>query len=185
MQNQAIQRDDIPPYAQVLRQLALQKGAAEAVPFVLADIAFDERTLMKCMFGCLDWGRGPTCPSRPGFPSLEQWRRMLSQYRWGVICHAGDKRSSQIASLALESRAFHDGYYFAFSLSDCGLCPVCAGKADDPACRRCRDPLHARPAFHAVGIDVFKTVRALGMTIQTLPKRDAQPQNWYSAVFVE
>lgn len=174
-------RSEIPAYADELIALALEKGAAQAVPFVLSDIAFDERTLMKCMFGCADWGKGPTCPSRPGFPDLPTWRRMLSLYQWGVIVHAHDKPASQRASLALEGRAFRDGYYMAFSLSDCGLCKDCAGNAGAP----CRNPQMARPAFHSVGIDVFKTARDLGMEIFTLSSRDDQPQNWYSAVFVE
>ncbi len=171
-----------PEYAQELTDLALSLGAADAVPFLLSDIAFDERTLMKCMFGCADWGKGLTCPSRPGFPSMQEWRQTLSRYSWGVIVHANDKHASQKASLALESAAFHKGYYFAFSMSDCGLCKRCAGKDGET---QCRNPLAARPAFHSVGIDVFKTVRALGLPIETLPERDAQPQNWYSAVLVE
>lgn len=175
-------RSEIPAYAQTLCALALEKGAAQTVPFVISDIAFDERTLMKCMFGCADWGKGLTCPSRPGFPSMEQWRRMLEKYSWGVIVHAHEKHASQRASLSLEERAFHDGYYLAFSMSDCGLCKTCAGQE---GCAECRHPEKARPAFHSVGIDVFKTARGLGMEIFTLPDRDAQPQNWYSAVWVE
>lgn len=175
-------RSEIPAYAQELCALAMEHGIVEAVPFVLSDIAFDERTIMKCMFGCSDWGKGLTCPSRPGFPTMEQWRRMLSKYRWGIIIHAKDKYSSQKASLACEGRAFRDGYYLAFSMSDCGLCKVCAGQT---GCTECRHPEKARPAFHSVGIDVFKTARGLGMTINTLPDRNTPDQNWYSAVWVE
>jgi len=66
------------------------------------------------------------------------------------------------------------------SLSDCGLCNKCA-KANEV---ECRFPEKARPAFHAVGIDVFKTVRRLGLPIDVLQTRE-DPQNWYSAVFIE
>ena len=78
------------------------------------------------------------------------------------------------------SAAFHDGYYFAFSLSDCGLCKECAAVQ----CEDCRHVAEARPAFHSVGIDVFKTVRQLGLPIETLPDRNAPDQNWYSAVYL-
>lgn len=175
-------RNEIPAYAQELAALAKEMGAVHAVPFVLDDIAFDERTIMKCMFGCADWGKGLTCPSRPGFPSMEQWQRMLNKYKWGIIVHAASKPVSQKISLKLESKAFHDGYYMAFSMSDCGLCKVCAGME---GCSECRHPDKARPAFHSVGIDVFKTAHDLGMEIVTLADRDEQPQNWYSAVWVE
>jgi len=156
-------------------------GAVDAVIFSIDDIAFDSRTLLKCMFGCADWGRNHTCPSRPGSPSMAEYREMFSRYSWGIIVHAHDKAISQKISLELESRAFHDGYYFAFSMSDCALCKECSCVDNAP----CRFPRKARPAFHSVGIDVFKTVRALGLPIDTLGDPDKDQQNWYSAIFVE
>jgi hypothetical protein len=36
-----------------------------------------------------------------------------------------------------------------------------------------------------VGIDVFKTVRALGLPLTTLSDPNTEEQNWYSAVFIE
>ncbi|MEX0974479.1 MAG: DUF2284 domain-containing protein [Bacillota bacterium] len=45
-------------------------------------------------------------------------------------------------------------------------------------------PKTARPAFHSMGIDVFKTVRKFGLPIDTLKREDETP-NWYSAVFIE
>ena len=175
-------RNEIPAYAQELVDLAIQEGAVEAVPFVLSDIAFDERTLMKCMYGCSDWGKGLTCPSRPNNPSLAEYREMLERYKWGVIVGGHNKHITQKVSFELERKAFVEGYYFAFSLSDCGLCKECAGHS---GCDTCRHPELARPAFHSVGIDVFKTVRQLGLPINTLFDPAAEEQNWYAAVFVE
>ena len=67
------------------------------------------------------------------------------------------------------------------SLSDCGLCKECAAAQ----CQDCRFVAQARPAFHSVGIDVFKTVNQMGLPLFTLESRDAADQNWYSAVFIE
>lgn len=106
---------------------------------------------------------------------------MFSRYKWGIIIHTHDKRLSQQISFAIESKAFADGYYFAFSLSDCSLCKTCAC-AD---CQDCRFPHMARPAFHSVGIDVFKTIKNLNLPLFTLKDADKEEQNWYSAVFVE
>jgi predicted metal-binding protein len=160
--------------------LALKSGADHAVLFNIADIEFDSRTILKCMFGCTDWGKGHTCPSRPGSLMPWEYRDIFSCYSWGVIIHSTDKKVSQEVSFAVESQAFIDGYYFAFSLSDCALCPDCAGISGKP----CVNPKKARPAFHSVGIDVFKTVRKFKLPIETL-KDQAQTQNWYSAVFIE
>ncbi|MDO4739383.1 MAG: DUF2284 domain-containing protein [Eubacteriales bacterium] len=161
--------------------LALQMGAPDCVAFTIDQIVFDPRTLLKCMYGCSDWGKSHTCPSRPGNPTMAELKDMFSRYRGGVIVHAHSKALSQKISYEIERRAFVDGYYFAFSLSDCALCKECAAKT----CEDCRHVRMARPAFHSVGIDVFKTVRGLGLPISTLFDPQTEEQNWYSAVFIE
>jgi predicted metal-binding protein len=160
--------------------LALKLGAEHAVLFNITDIVFDSRTILKCMFGCSDWGKGHTCPSRPGSLMPWEYKEIFSNYSWGMIIHSTSKKISQEVSFALESRAFVDGFYFAFSLSDCALCTECAGLKDKP----CVNPKKARPAFHSVGIDVFKTVRKFNLPIETL-ENPGQTQNWYSAVFIK
>jgi predicted metal-binding protein len=160
--------------------LALELGAADAVVFGIDDIAFEPRTILKCMFGCEDWGRGPTCPSRPGSLMPWEYEKLLRRYSWGVMVHSAEKKVAQEASYAVEKRAFVDGYYLAFSLSDCCRCAECVGLKGRP----CADPKHARPAFHSVGIDVFETAHRFGLPLRTLASED-EPQDWYSAVFVE
>ena len=173
-----------PDFADTLVQKALLLGAADAVPFTLDDIVFDTRTLLKCMFGCEDWGKGLTCPSRKNNVSLAEYKEMLSRYKWGVLVHAHDKHTSQRASYEMELHAFRAGYYFAFSLSDCGLCKTCAG-FDSPDAT-CRFPRKARPALHSVGIDIFATVKKMGLPLYTLKDDGSrEEQNWYAAVFVE
>lgn len=161
-------------------QLAKDLGAIDVVIFEIDDIVFDSRTLIKCMFGCADWGKGHTCPSRLG--SLKPWEyeRIFKRYSWGIIIHSHDPQKSQTISYKLESEAFVKGYYFAFSLSDCVLCKECLGKIG----KACAHPKKARPAFHSVGIDVFKTVQKFGLPLYTL-KDETEQQNWYSAVFIE
>jgi len=167
-------------FSQHLIDMALSMGADDAVKFVIEDIVFDPRTILKCAFGGMDWSFGHTCPSRP--ESLKPWEyeQVLRRYSWGIIVHSTDKRISHEVSFALEREAFLEGYYFAFSMSDCALCSECAGFHGKP----CVNPKKARPAFHSVGIDVFETVRKFGLPIQTL-KDETEQVNWYSAVFVE
>ena len=162
-------------------ELASELGATDAVLFEAPQICWDSRTLLKCMYGCSDWGKSHTCPSRPGNPTMAELKEMFSRYRWGVIIHTKEKGLSQKISMAVESAAFHDGYYFAMSLSDCALCKECAGFCGED----CRFVAQARPAFHSVGIDVYKTVNQMGLPLFTLKDRNAPDQNWYSAVFVE
>jgi predicted metal-binding protein len=160
--------------------MALQLGADHAVVFKIEDIVFGPRTMLKCVFGCADWGKGHTCPSRPS--SLKPWeyKDVFQGYSWGVIIHAMSKKISQDVSFVIEREAFLKGYYFAFSLSDCALCSECAGHRSE----ECANPKKARPALQSVGIDVFKTVHSFGLPLKTLRSEDEQ-QNWYSAVFIE
>ena len=161
--------------------LALELGAVDAVEFTTDQIVFDPRTLLKCMYGCSDWGRNHTCPSRPGNPSMAELKDMFSRYKGGIIIHAHDKVLSQRVSYKIEQTAFVDGYYFAFSLSDCALCKECAATCNEP----CRFVRQARPAFHSVGIDVYATVHKFGLPLSTLYDPATEEQNWYSAVFIE
>lgn len=156
-------------------------GATDSVVFTIDDIVFDSRTLLKCMYGCPDWGKNHTCPSRPGNPTMAEYKEMLSRYKGGIIVHTHDKALSQNISFKIEGEAFRDGYYMAFSMSDCALCKTCAAVDNAP----CRFMHKARPAFHSVGIDVYKTVRGLGLPIFTLTDADSEEQNWYSAVFID
>ena len=103
-------------------ELAIEKGADHAVEFNIDQIAFDSRTILKCMFGCSDWGYGHTCPSRKGSLMPWEYEKVLKNYKRGIIIHSTDKKISQDVSFEIESQAFVDGYYFAFSMIDCALC---------------------------------------------------------------
>ncbi len=168
------------PDVQQFLDKASQMGASDAVLFEIDDIAFDSRTLLKCMFGCGDWGKNHTCPSRPGFPLPWDFEKILRSYSYGIIIHTHEKNLSQKISYELERSAFLKGYYLAFSLSDCASCETCSCVDGES----CRFPKTARPAFHSVGIDVFKTVHSLGLPLNVL-QDGRQEQNWYSAVFIE
>ena len=157
--------------------LALSLGAAHAVAVTPNDIVFDGRTLLKCMFGCADWGDGCTCPSKEGFLKPWEFEPLLRKYKAVLIIHSTNKKIAQEAAFAVEREAYLDGDSLAFSMSDCAICAECAGRAG------CRDVKRARPAFHSVGIDVFETVKKLGLPL--LPLRiEGEEQNWYSAAWL-
>lgn len=160
--------------------LAKDLGAKNAVAFKIEDIVFDPRVVLKCMFGCSDYGKAHTCPYQKSPLSMDEYRKIFEHFNWGIIIGCNEKKLSQEISYAVEKQAFSDGYHFSFSLSDCTLCKVCA-KASD---RDCVLPSKARPAFHAVGIDVFKTVKKFDLPLFVLNSPDDE-ENWYSAVFVE
>ena len=159
--------------------LALEEGAQNAVLVTPDDIVFDGRTLFKCMFGCSDWGKGCTCPSREGALKPWEWEPLLRKYAAVLIIHSHDKRIAQKASFIVEREAFLNGDAMAFSMSDCALCSTCAGTCGNS----CHFPKQARPAFHSVGIDVFSTAGKLGLPLKAL-SNPSEEQNWYSAVWL-
>jgi predicted metal-binding protein len=170
-----INNDAIKKYISTARRL----GAENVVAVRPRDIVFDGRTILKCMYGCNDWGKGCTCPSREGFPPLKELRKLLKKYKTVLIIHSHDKKVAQNASLTVENEAYLDGDALVFSMSDCALCDECAGRSDQP----CRNVMKARPSFHSVGIDVFSTVKKLGLPLHPLRDKNEE-QNWYAAVWL-
>jgi predicted metal-binding protein len=160
-------------------KMAKSLGAHSVAAVTPDDIVFDCRTLLKCMFGCPAWGKGCTCPSRQGFPSMAELEKMLRMYKSVIVIGARDKKAAQEASYAIEREAFLDGDALSFSMSDCALCAQCAGTGGEP----CRNVGKARPSFHSVGIDVFATALKLGMPIKPL-KEKGEEANWYAAVWL-
>ncbi|MCL1830208.1 MAG: DUF2284 domain-containing protein [Oscillospiraceae bacterium] len=160
-------------------KMATDMNVTNAVAVGVDEIVFDGRTLLKCMFGCSSWGKGCTCPSKPGFPSSDELEILLKKYTSVIIIHSTDKKISQDVSFELEREAFLDGDALAFSMSDCAICDDCAGYTGE----ECRNVRKARPSFHSVGIDIFSTVKKLGLPLETLRNRDDM-QNWYSAVWL-
>jgi len=159
--------------------MAYSLGANTVVAVTPEDIVFDGRTILKCMYGCKDWGKGCTCPSRAGFPPLGRMKKLLKKYKTVLIIHSHDKKTAQNASLAVKNEAYLDGDALVFSMSDCALCDECAGRNDEP----CRNVMKARPSFHSVGIDVFTTVEKLELPLKPLRSEDEE-QNWYAAVWL-
>jgi len=160
--------------------MAQEMGATNAEEFNIQDIVFDPRVILKCIFGCKDYGRGHTCPNQRSPLTMKEYEEIFSRYKRGLIIGCNDKALSQKISYEIERTCFLDGYYFAFSLSDCGLCKECSKITG----QECRVPSMARPAFHSVGIDVFKTVAKFGLPLYVAQNPDAEV-NWYSAVFIE
>ena len=162
------------------RDMALEMGAKNVVEFKIEDIVFDPRVALKCIFGCGDYGRYHTCPNQKSPLTMKEYEEIFRRYKHGIIIGCDNKPLSQKISFEIERACFLDGYYFAFSLSDCGLCKTCSKVTGE----ECRVPSKARPAFHSIGVDVFKTVEKFGLPLYVANDRDAEV-NWYSAVFIE
>ncbi len=168
----------LPPKEKYVK-MALELGALHAMIIKPQDVVLDPRCYLKCMYGCDEWGKKWTCPSAPGAIDIWEFEKILQRYKNILLIHVPDKYSNQSISFAIEQQAFVDGYYFAFSISDCSLCKdSCAYP------KPCSNPNKARPSMQSLGIDVFATVQSKSLPLSTL-KNEEENQNWYSLVLIE
>ena len=148
-------------------RLAKDHGMVNAVIFSPQDIFFDVRAILKCRWGCNEYYEDNVrCSSRG--TTFSERVEMVKSYNSILLVHAHDARQLSQAVLAIEKAAFLDGHYFAFAIRTYNLCDDCSVlKGED-----CPFPKKIRPCDQAFGIDVFKTVRKLGLPIEVLQKED-------------
>lgn len=137
------------------------------------DIKVAQWVRVKCTFGCSDYGLS-ICP--PNTPSVEGCKRFFSEYTQGIVIRLTkfvDKenypsdwsKAMTRALLECERQIFLLGNPKAFLLNQtcCGLCKECTDNRMD-----CKDKKNARPSPEAFAVDVYQTVRELGMGIEVV-----------------
>jgi predicted metal-binding protein len=66
-----------------LRTLALNLGATEAKIIPAGAVVVENRVVLKCRFGCDDYGKKLTCP--PFTVKVDEFRKMLKDYKYALI----------------------------------------------------------------------------------------------------
>ena len=160
-------------------ELAKSLNAINAKIISPQDICFDIRAILKCRWGCEDFSPDNTkCGTRG--TTYQERVQMVKSYNYILLVHSHDARELSVSVLEIERKAFLDGYYFAFAIRTCNLCKVCAEKQGNP----CPTPEKVRPCDQSFGIDVYKTVRNLGLPCNVLQSKNAT-QNRYGFVLLD
>jgi predicted metal-binding protein len=159
--------------------LAKKLHMKNAVPLSPRNIFFDIRALLKCRWGCEDYLQESIRCQVRGI-TLEERMAMVKQYHRILLVHSHNAREVSRAVLEIERTAFLDGSYFAFALRFCNLCKTCRVSHGKP----CPTPEMVRPCDQSFGIDVFKTVRTLGLPCQVLQDK-SDLQNRYGFVLID
>jgi len=160
-------------------QLAKELHMIDAIIISPKQIFFDIRAILKCQWGCEDFRPGNIrCDHRD--TTYRERTEMLKKYRHILLLHSHDERALSAAVLNIERAAFLDGYYFAFAIRTCNLCERRAVKQDNP----CPTPDKVRPCDSIFGINVYKTVRNLGLPCEVL-KTKGDVQNRYGFVLID
>jgi predicted metal-binding protein len=131
------------------------------------DIFFDIRALLKCRWGCEDYDQ-PSIRCQVRDTTYQERIGMVKSYNHILLTHSHDAHELSKAGIEIERAAFLDGYYFAFAIRFCNLCKVCVAQQGKP----CPTPDKVRPCDQSFGIDVYKTVRKLGLPCEVLQSKD-------------
>jgi predicted metal-binding protein len=138
---------------------------------------------VKCQYGCPGFGTNLCCP--PHTPPPDVTRKVIDSYQKAILLHRqlrkGEKAKPFSETIVnFEVKIFLDGYYKAWSMGSgpCRLCKEC-----DPT-TSCKHGFEARPSMEACGIDVFKTARDNGFTIEVV-KTHEEERNIFGLILVE
>jgi predicted metal-binding protein len=155
-----------------------------------SEVVVSQWPRFKCMFGCPTYGKKGNCP--PSVPSIPECREFFSEYENIVVIRIQKKlgkpeqlkewsRETNLHLLELEKAVLLAGYYKAFLLfmDECRICDECSETRNE-----CKSPHLSRPSPEALGVDVFATVRKLGLPIEVLTD-NTQEMNRYSFLLVE
>lgn len=160
-------------------QLAKELTMADAVLTSPDQIFFDIRAILKCRWGCEDFFRESVkCGVRN--TTFQERVEMVRNYSHILVVHSHDSHQLSKALLQLEKAAFLDGHYFAFVIRYCNACGTCSVNEGKP----CLFPEKVRPCDQAFGIDVYKTVRGLGLPCEVLQDKTSQ-QNRYGFLLID
>lgn len=152
-------------------------GANLAIEISPADIRIEPWTIMKCRYGCPNYGRNRSCP--PFAPTWQQMRDIAACYGRAILFRTADMHAGTPAALACADALSADGFYkaVAFGTGPCRLCKQCTVEA-------CPRPSRVAPSPEACGIDVVATVRGAGLEI-SMPPVPGQPLNCYGLILVD
>ena len=89
----------------LLEEKAIELGANEAILIPATSIVVENKTILKCIFGCNGWGTR-SCP--PFVPTVEEFREMLKEYQWALLV---DWKSDNIISREISENFVKYGIY--------------------------------------------------------------------------
>jgi predicted metal-binding protein len=157
---------------------SVEFGALEARLVPTNEIIFDDRSFLKCRFGCNRWGKYSTCPPNLSL-TPESFMDAFEKYDQSIFIKVSDPKMGQEVAVAIEKEAMLSyDCSFAFALAMCVQGDECA--FPDP----CRYPHLARPSMDGYGVDIGKTLKPLGFQVEFDKKGEFLPV-WYVMVLLD
>lgn len=66
-----------------LRKMAMERGAVDAKIITTDKIVVEDRIVLKCKVGCINYGKTLMCP--PYTPTAEEFRKIVSEYTYALF----------------------------------------------------------------------------------------------------
>ena len=88
----------------ILIDRSIGLGALEARLVPTKDIVFDDRSFLKCRFGCNRWGKYWTCPPNLAL-SPERFMDAFKNYDQSIFIKVSDPKVGQEIAVAIEKEA--------------------------------------------------------------------------------
>lgn len=87
----------------LIREKALELGAAQAKLIPAEEIVLENRVILKCRLGCDEYGRKLTCP--PYTIAVDEFRKMLGEYHWALLLkfHSQASAGPEVATSLLRT----------------------------------------------------------------------------------
>lgn len=159
--------------------LAKELQMRDAILISPSQIYFDIRAILKCRWGCHDYFQN-SIRCHPRGTTYRERVEMIKSYNHILLVHSNDAGTLSKTVLEIEKTAFLDGYYFALAIRTCNLCHVCFVEQGGT----CLTPEKVRPCDQSFGIDIYKTVRNLGLPCEVLRNKE-DTQNRYGFVLLD
>ncbi len=161
-------------------KLALESDAQHAKVISPGDIVFDRRVILKCKWGCEDQFEPNRIKCGTRGLSFEEAKETVHSYNQILLIHHHDVVTLSRTARKIERAAFLDGFYLASSLNCCHVCKNCSVDVGRP----CPTPFKMRPCDQSFGVDMYRTVRNLGLPCAPLQSKKEEP-NRYAFVMID
>jgi predicted metal-binding protein len=161
------------------KTIANQYNIKDVILISPEQIVFDIRAILKCRWGC-DFSKNKSIKCETHDITIEERKQIINSYTKIFLLHNNNAKELTHACLEIEKQLFFDGFYFAFALRSCNYCDNCSTKTG----KDCSNPEKVRPCEEMFGVDVFKTIKNLGLPIDVLKSKE-DIQNRYGFVLIE
>lgn len=156
------------PEIAIVLDVGKKYGIDEAILTYTSKVEVKNWVLMKCKYGCGNYGKSHSCP--PNSIPPEEMRHIMREYKRAIFVVAKTKdlteqQKFRKALVEMERALFLKNYYKAFALVPCACdnCDSC--KAPEGKACVCKDN---RPCMEGTGIDVFSLAKKHKKNIQTV-----------------